>query len=158
MIRGAIVLECSGFSAEGQPSSFGAIRLAAPASSGAVVDLYFLDANGTIVRTQHAELMSGAQMSFGIPTREMGSTLWVVGSETVDVQVALVSPGTLAGLGLAAGGRVTLAGDRGSVALPVGTADLPDDVVWLPGNTGGVNVNRDLASPGSPVRVTGGAA
>ena len=36
--------------------------------------------------------------------------------------------------------------------------DLPDDAVWLPGNTGGVNVNRDLASPGSPVRVTGGAA
>ena len=61
-------------------------------------------------------------------------------------------------LGLAAGDTVTVPGDRGSVALPVGTADLPDDVVWLPGNTGGVNVNRDLASPGSPVRVTGGAA
>ena len=72
--------------------------------------------------------------------------------------VALVSPATLAGLGVAAGDSVTVTGDRGTVALPVGTADLPDDVVWLPGNTGGVNVNRDLASPGSPVRVTGGAA
>ena len=72
--------------------------------------------------------------------------------------VALVSPATLAGLGVAAGATVTLTGDRGSVALQVGTADLDDDVVWLPGNTGGVNVNRDLASPGSPVRVTGGAA
>ncbi|HEX4978193.1 MAG TPA: molybdopterin-dependent oxidoreductase, partial [Nocardioides sp.] len=72
--------------------------------------------------------------------------------------VALVSPSTLAGLGLVPGEDVTLTGDRGSVALPVATADLPDDVVWLPGNTGGVNVNRDLAAPGSPVRVTGGAA
>lgn len=71
---------------------------------------------------------------------------------------ALVSPGTLAGLGVAVRETVTVAGDRGSVSLAVGTADLPDDVVWLPGNTGGVNVNRDLASPGSPVRVTGGAA
>jgi len=72
--------------------------------------------------------------------------------------LALVSPATLAALGVAAGEHVTVTGDRGSVSLPVGTADLADDVVWLPGNTGGVNVNRDLASPGSPVRVTGGAA
>ena len=59
---------------------------------------------------------------------------------------------------MAEGETVTVSGDRGSVALVVGTADLDDDVVWLPGNTGGVNVNSDLAPAGSPVCVTGGAA
>jgi hypothetical protein len=85
------VVECSGFAVEGEPPSFGGIRLSTLASSGAVIDLYFLDAGGTILRTQHAELISGAQMSFGLPTREMGSTLRVVGSEEVEVQVTVGS-------------------------------------------------------------------
>ncbi len=59
--------------------------------------------------------------------------------------------------GLAAGDKVTLSGVRGSVTLPVGFADLPDNVVWAPANTGGVNLNRDLGAAGSAVRV-GGAA
>jgi len=46
--------------------------------------------------------------------------------------VVLVSPGTLSGLGLAAGQQVTLRGDTGSVSLPVGVADLPDGVAWTP--------------------------
>jgi NADH-quinone oxidoreductase subunit G len=71
--------------------------------------------------------------------------------------VALVSAATLESLGLAAGDPVTLTGDRGSVTLPVGVADLPDDVVWAPANSGGINLNRDLGAAGSAVRV-GGAA
>jgi NADH-quinone oxidoreductase subunit G len=71
--------------------------------------------------------------------------------------VALVSAATLESLGLAAGDPVTLTGDRGSVTLPVGVADLPDDVVWAPANSGGINLNRDLGVAGSAVRV-GGAA
>jgi NADH-quinone oxidoreductase subunit G len=71
--------------------------------------------------------------------------------------VALVSATTLESLGLAAGDLVTLTGDRGSVTLPVGVADLPDDVVWAPANSGGINLNRDLGAAGSAVRV-GGAA
>ena len=90
-VRVLPVVECSGFASEGQPSSFGAIRLSTPASSGAVLDLYFMDAGRTILRTQHAELIAGAQMSFGMPTREMGSTIRVVGSEAVEVQVAVGS-------------------------------------------------------------------
>jgi NADH-quinone oxidoreductase subunit G len=71
---------------------------------------------------------------------------------------ALVSASTLAALGVVEGAMVTLAGERGSVALPVRVADVADDVVWAPSNTGGVNVNRDLGVPGSAVRVAGGAA
>ena len=71
---------------------------------------------------------------------------------------ALVSAATLSSLGLAEGALVQVSGDRGTVSLPVGVADLADDVVWLPSNTGGVNVNRDLGTPGSIVRVAGGAA
>jgi NADH-quinone oxidoreductase subunit G len=46
--------------------------------------------------------------------------------------VALVSPGTLAALGLTAGRHVTLSGETGATSLPLGLADLPDGVVWAP--------------------------
>jgi NADH-quinone oxidoreductase subunit G len=71
--------------------------------------------------------------------------------------MALVSAATLGSLGLSAGSHVTLTGDRGSVTLPVGVADVADGVVWAPANTGGVNLNRELGVAGSAVRV-GGAA
>jgi NADH-quinone oxidoreductase subunit G len=59
--------------------------------------------------------------------------------------VALVSPGTLATLGLVAGQPV------------VEVADLPDDVVWAPASSGGVSLLRDLgAGAGSVVRLQGG--
>ncbi len=50
--------------------------------------------------------------------------------------VALVSEATLRELGLHAGQRVTLRGDAGETALPVGVADLPDRVVWAPTTRG----------------------
>jgi NADH-quinone oxidoreductase subunit G len=63
-----------------------------------------------------------------------------------------VSPGVAA----AVGAMVTLEGDRGSVTLPVEvTADLADDVVWVPANSTGNGVLADLASPGSGVRLKG---
>ena len=70
--------------------------------------------------------------------------------------VALVSAATLESLGVASGSTVTLTGDRGSVTLPVGVADVADGVVWAPANSG-VNLNRELGAAGSAVRV-GGAA
>jgi NADH-quinone oxidoreductase subunit G len=51
---------------------------------------------------------------------------------TARARVALVSPGTLSALGLVQGQPLALVGDRGSVELPVGVADLPDGVVWAP--------------------------
>jgi NADH-quinone oxidoreductase subunit G len=51
---------------------------------------------------------------------------------TARTPVALVSPATLARLGLTPGEHVDVSGDHGSVSLPVGVADLPDGVVWTP--------------------------
>ena len=72
--------------------------------------------------------------------------------------VALVSAGTLSGLGVTEGQPLTLATERGSVDLDVGVADLPDGVVWAPASSGGIRLARDLgASSGSVVRIEGGA-
>ncbi len=55
------------------------------------------------------------------------------------------------------GTTVTVTGDRGSVTLPVEVvADMADDTVWLPANSVGRGVLAGLASPGSPVTLTGG--
>ena len=73
--------------------------------------------------------------------------------------VALLSPDTLAGLGLEEGQLLTITGDRGAVTLPVSVADLPNDVVWAPASSGGISIPRDLgALAGSVVRLVGGAA
>ncbi|CAA9366593.1 MAG: NADH-ubiquinone oxidoreductase chain G [uncultured Nocardioidaceae bacterium] len=60
--------------------------------------------------------------------------------------VVLVSEATLTALGLAVGEPVQLSTGAGSVILPLGVADLPDDVVWAPTASGGVNLARDLGA------------
>jgi NADH-quinone oxidoreductase subunit G len=69
--------------------------------------------------------------------------------------VALVSRGMLKWLDLGEGGLVSLSGERGSVEMPVGVADLPDGVVWAPSSSDGVVVSRDLGAAGSVVRLEG---
>jgi NADH-quinone oxidoreductase subunit G len=70
--------------------------------------------------------------------------------------VALVSPGTLAGLTDVQDGLVVVSGDRGAITLPVQVSeDMVDDVVWVPANSVGRGVLADLASPGSTVTVKG---
>ena len=55
------------------------------------------------------------------------------------------------------GDTVTITGERGSVTLPVEvTADLPDGVVWVPANSFGGGVLRDLGRPNSRVSLSGG--
>ncbi|WP_309116941.1 NADH-quinone oxidoreductase subunit G [Saccharothrix sp.] len=69
--------------------------------------------------------------------------------------VAKLSEATAARLGVELGGEVTVSTDRGAVTLPVESADLPDGVVWLPGNSGAATVRRTLvAGHGSVVTVT----
>ncbi len=54
------------------------------------------------------------------------------------------------------GPTVTLTGDRGSMTLPAEICDdLVDGVVWVPSRSVGRGVLADLASPGTPVSVTG---
>ncbi|MFD1151095.1 molybdopterin-dependent oxidoreductase, partial [Saccharothrix hoggarensis] len=68
--------------------------------------------------------------------------------------VAKLSAATAQRLGVHPGGEIAVATDRGEVVLPVETADLPDGVVWLPGNSGAVTVRRNLvAGHGSVVAV-----
>ncbi|MGI8813921.1 MAG: NADH-quinone oxidoreductase subunit G [Pseudonocardia sp.] len=58
----------------------------------------------------------------------------------------LCNAATAAALGLTEGAAASVSTDRGAITWPVRLADLPDGVVWLPGNSGG-----------SPVRATLGA-
>jgi NADH-quinone oxidoreductase subunit G len=69
--------------------------------------------------------------------------------------VVRVNAETAARLGV--NGTATVKTEHGSVTLPVEHADLPDGVVWLPGNSGESKVRRALkARHGDVVTVTGG--
>ncbi|MGH3354457.1 MAG: NADH-quinone oxidoreductase subunit G [Nocardioidaceae bacterium] len=73
--------------------------------------------------------------------------------------VALVSAATAADLGVAGGDSVTLSTERGSLSLAVSVADVVDGVVWVPQNSGGASLHRDLgAVSGDVVSIQGGAA
>ena len=71
---------------------------------------------------------------------------------------ARLSAATAAGLGVAAGELVTVSTDRGEITAPVLITDLPDHVVWLPTNSPGSAVHRELgAHSGSVVRLSAGS-
>lgn len=60
--------------------------------------------------------------------------------------------------GVADGGPLTVATERGSVTLPLIVTDMPDRVVWLPTNSSGCAVRRQLAAGvGDLVTVTHGS-
>jgi NADH-quinone oxidoreductase subunit G len=65
-----------------------------------------------------------------------------------------LSPATAAEIGASPGAAVTVSTDRGSITLPLVLADLPDRVVWLPTNSPGSAVRRDLGvTSGAVVRL-----
>ncbi|MGW4484110.1 NADH-quinone oxidoreductase subunit G [Amycolatopsis sp. NPDC004368] len=67
--------------------------------------------------------------------------------------VARLSAKTAEGLGT----TVRVSTERGSITLPVEVADLPDGVVWLPGNSDGSAVRAALATGhGALVQISGG--
>ncbi|WP_439386009.1 NADH-quinone oxidoreductase subunit G [Amycolatopsis lexingtonensis] len=67
--------------------------------------------------------------------------------------VARLSAKTAEGLGAA----VRVSTERGAITLPVEIADLPDGVVWLPGNSDGSAVFKTLgAGHGAVVNLAGG--
>ncbi|MBP2707335.1 NADH-quinone oxidoreductase subunit G [Microbispora sp. RL4-1S] len=65
---------------------------------------------------------------------------------------ALVSEATAAEIGAVDGGKITVG--EGAV-LPVRIADLPDRVVWVPSNSAGVSVTRDLRAAAGDVVTIG---
>jgi NADH-quinone oxidoreductase subunit G len=71
--------------------------------------------------------------------------------------VARLSAHTAEVLGVQNAAAVTVSTDRGSVTVPIEYADLPDGVVWLPGNSGDATVRRTLGvGHGAAVNVHAG--
>ncbi|MBM3670207.1 MAG: NADH-quinone oxidoreductase subunit G [Actinobacteria bacterium] len=71
--------------------------------------------------------------------------------------VVMVSDATARRLGLTE--TATLHGPAGIVTLPVEIADVAESVVWVPMNSPGCHIYRDLgARPGDIIRVTAGGA
>lgn len=58
--------------------------------------------------------------------------------------VAMLSPGTARRLGLGPRQQVEVRGDRGAISLEAEVTEMPDDVVWLPSESGPSKVNRAL--------------
>ncbi|WP_029106612.1 NADH-quinone oxidoreductase subunit G [Mycobacterium sp. URHD0025] len=58
--------------------------------------------------------------------------------------VVRLSPATAAELDAAAGDPVTVSTERGSITLPLAVTEMPDRVVWLPANSPGSAIHRQL--------------
>jgi NADH-quinone oxidoreductase subunit G len=65
---------------------------------------------------------------------------------TARAAVARLSAATAAEVGTADGEKVTVATGRGSITVPVEITDMPDRVVWLPTNSAGSAIRRQLAA------------
>jgi NADH-quinone oxidoreductase subunit G len=65
---------------------------------------------------------------------------------TARATIARLSAATAAELGTADGGKVTVATNRGSITVPLEITDMPDRVVWLPTNSPGSAIRRQLAA------------
>ncbi|HMG62375.1 MAG TPA: NADH-quinone oxidoreductase subunit G [Streptosporangiaceae bacterium] len=79
-------------------------------------------------------LLDGGRMQDGEPNL----------AGTARAPVARLSAATAAEAGTAAGGKVVVATEHGSVTLPVEVTPMPDRVVWLPANSAGGGIRRDL--------------
>jgi NADH-quinone oxidoreductase subunit G len=74
---------------------------------------------------------------------------------TAKKATAVLSAATATEIGVRTGQSLQVSSDRGSITLPLAIADLPDRVVWLPTNSVGCAVRRDLAAAaGTVVRLS----
>ncbi|MFI7438431.1 NADH-quinone oxidoreductase subunit G [Nonomuraea indica] len=72
---------------------------------------------------------------------------------------ALLSPDTAAEIGVTDGDKLVIGGPGPNpVTLPVRVADLPDRVVWVPANSGGCSVTRDLSVVAGDIVTIGSAS
>ncbi|MUL80900.1 MULTISPECIES: NADH-quinone oxidoreductase subunit G [unclassified Mycolicibacterium] len=72
--------------------------------------------------------------------------------------VVRLSPGTAAELGVTSGDPVTVSTSRGSVTLPLSVTEMPDRVVWLPTNSPGSAIHRQLGVNAGALVTIGRAA
>ncbi len=76
---------------------------------------------------------------------------------TARPSVARMSSATAAGIGASDDDFVTVSNDHGSITLPLVVTDMPDGVVWVPGNSPGSAVNAALSvAPGAIVSISQG--
>lgn len=72
---------------------------------------------------------------------------------------ALVSESTAAEIGVSDGDKLVVGAlEAGTVTLSVRFADLPDRVVWVPANSGGCSVTRDLRAVAGDIVTIGSAS
>ncbi|MFT6565197.1 MAG: NADH-quinone oxidoreductase subunit G [Actinomycetes bacterium] len=76
---------------------------------------------------------------------------------TARPSVARMSAATAAGIGASDEDFVTVSNDNGAIVLPLVVTDMPDGVVWVPGNSPGSTVNATLSvAPGAIVGISQG--
>lgn len=103
--------------------------------------------NGHLVLASWGQMLGNGSLQDGEPNL----------AGTARPVVARLSATTADKLGLTEGAPVSVATERGSITLPLELADLPEQVVWLPGNSGTSTVRRTLgAGHGALVTVTDG--
>ncbi|WHT18990.1 NADH-quinone oxidoreductase subunit G [Crossiella sp. CA-258035] len=103
--------------------------------------------NGHLVLASWPQMLGNGSLQDGEPNL----------AGTARPAVARLAPATAAKLGLAEGEPVSVATEAGAITLPLELADLPEQVVWLPGNSGASTVRRTLgAGHGALVTVTDG--
>ncbi|MDI2029125.1 NADH-quinone oxidoreductase subunit G [Saccharopolyspora sp. TS4A08] len=61
-------------------------------------------------------------------------------------RVAIVSPETAKRVEISSGQRLEIRTERGRIVLPVEIADMPDDVVWVPTDSGQARVHQALGA------------
>jgi NADH-quinone oxidoreductase subunit G len=77
---------------------------------------------------------------------------------TASPTVARLSPATAREAGLADGDLLTVSSARGAITAPLVVTEMPDRVVWLPLNSPGSQVHRQLGvTAGAVVSIGGGA-
>ncbi len=65
-------------------------------------------------------------------------------ASTARAALVRVNAATAERLGLVEGEPATVRSEQGAITLPVALADLPDGVIWLPGNSPGSRIRSEL--------------
>jgi NADH-quinone oxidoreductase subunit G len=91
---------------------------------------------GQAVLATWNSLLDGGRMQDGEPNL----------AGTARAAVARMSAATATEAGTSADGKVTVATEHGAVTVPVEITDVPDRVVWLPANSTGRGLRRELGA------------
>ncbi|MEO3785655.1 NADH-quinone oxidoreductase subunit G [Actinocorallia sp. B10E7] len=125
-------------------AELGAYRGERPDAPGTLADFTFTPGSGEAVLATWRLLLDDGRMQDGEPHLK----------GTARPAVARVSAKTAAENGL--NGLVTVSTDEGAITVPLRIDDLPEGVIWLPGNSSGKNLLRELgATTGSIVKIGG---